>query len=53
MLPQEIFSSEIAILGLEQSRRSYMARRVLHPISGCPCMHLLSQLTLNFHKRRY
>ena len=22
-----------------------MARRVLHPIFDCPCMHLLSQLT--------
>ena len=30
-----------------------MARRVLHPIFDCPCMHLLSQLTSNFHKRRY
>ena len=25
-----------------------MASEVLHPIYGCPCMHLLSQLTLNF-----
>ena len=32
---------------------SYMARGILHPIFGCPCMHLLSQLPLNFHKRRY
>ena len=31
----------------------YIARRVLYPIFGCPCMHLLSQLTSNFHDRRY
>ena len=56
MLPQGIFfffffeirCSEInseAILGQKQSRRSYMARGALHPIFGCPRMHLLSQLT--------
>ena len=32
---------------------SYMVREVLHPIFGCQCMHLLSQLTLNFDERRY
>ena len=56
MVPQEIFRcSEIAsevILGQKQSRSSYMARGVLHPI-GCPCMHLLSQLTPSFYERRY
>ena len=31
----------------------YMARRVLNPIFGYPYKHLLSQLTLNFHKRKY
>ena len=30
-----------------------VARGALHPIFGCPRMHLLFQLTLNFHKRRY
>ena len=55
----EIRGSEIAseaILGQKQSRSSsirYMARRVLYLIFGCPCMHLLSQLTSNFHERRY
>ena len=39
---------EQVILGQKQSRSSHMARRVLHPIFGCPYMHLLSQLTLNF-----
>ena len=29
------------------------ARGALHPIFGCPHMHLLCQLTLNFHKRTY
>ena len=56
MFPQEIRCSEIAseeILGQKQSRSSYMACGVLHPIYGCPCMHLLSQLTSNFHERRY
>ena len=42
-----------AILGQKESRSSYTARGVLHPIFGCPCMHLLSQLTSNFHERRY
>ena len=55
--PREIFTrSEIAseaILGQKQSRSSYMVCRVLHPIFGCPCMHLLSQLTSNLHKRRH
>ena len=34
----------------KQSRSStirYMARGVFYPIFGCPCTHLLSQLTLN------
>ena len=63
MLPQEIFReircSEIAceaILGQKQSRSSsvrYMARRILYPVHGCPFMHLQSQLTSNFHERRY
>ena len=37
----EIKCSEIAseaILGQKQSGSSYMARRVLHPIFGCPCI---------------
>ena len=42
-----------AILGQKQSRSSYMARRVLHPIIGCPSMYLLSQLTSIFYERRY
>ena len=52
----EIRCSEIAseaILGQKQSCSSYMARGVLHPIFGCPHMHLLSQLTMNFQERRY
>ena len=59
MLPRtflEIRCSEIAseaILGQKQSRSSYMARGVLHPIIGCPCMYLLSQLTSSFYERRY
>ena len=32
---------------------SYMARRVLHPTFSCPYMHLPSQVTSNFHERRY
>ena len=32
------------ILGQKQSRNSYIAHRVLHPIYGCPYIHLLSQL---------
>ena len=57
MLPMkflEIRCSEIAwgavTLGQKQSHSSYMARKVLHPIFGCPYMHLLCQLTLNFHE---
>ena len=34
-------------MGQKQSCSSYMARGVLHPIFGCPRMHLLSQLTSN------
>ena len=52
----EIRCSEIVfevILGQKQSRSSYMVHRVFHPIFGFPCMHLLSQLTSNFHERRY
>ena len=52
----EIRCSEIAseaILGQKQSGSSYMARGAMHPIFGCSCMHLLSQLTSNFHERRY
>ena len=54
MLPHEILvirCSEIAsgaIFGTKESRSSsitYMACGVLYPIIGCPCMHLLSQLT--------
>ena len=40
-----------AILEQKQSCSSYMAHRVLHPSFSCPYMHLLSQVTLNFHKR--
>ena len=51
----EIRCSEIAseaILGQKQSRSSYryMACGELHLNFGCPCMHLLSQLTWNFHQ---
>ena len=51
----EIRCSEIAseaILGQKQSGSSYMARGAMHPIFGCSCMHLLSQLTSNFHERK-
>ena len=44
--------SEFAFEGQKQSCSSYMARGVLHPIFGCPRMHLLSQLTSNFQERR-
>ena len=56
MLPQEILEirrSEIAsetIFGRKLSHGSYMARRVLYPLFGCPCMHVLSQLTSNFYQ---
>ena len=52
----EIRCSEIAseaILGQKHSYNSYLALGVLHPIFSCQCMHLLSQLTSNFHERRY
>ena len=55
--PRKVFEirySEIvseAILGQKQSYSSYMVRWVLHPLFGSPCMHLLSQLTSNFHER--
>ena len=54
--PHKIRCSEIAseaILGQKQSCSSHMARGVLYPIFGCPRMHLLCQLTLNFHESRY
>ena len=41
------------LLRQKQSCSSYMVCRVVHPIIGCPCMHLLSQLTLIFNERRY
>ena len=56
--PRKIFEircSKIAseaILEQKQSRSSYMAHRVLHPIFGCPHMRLL-RLTSNFQERRY
>ena len=59
MVPQEIFEircSEIAseaILGQKHSYNSYLARGVLHLIFSSRCMRLLSQLTSNFHERRY
>ena len=28
-----------------------VARGVLHPIVSCPCVHLLSQMTSDFHER--
>ena len=40
-------------MGQKQSCSSCMARRVLHPIFRCPYMHLPSQVTSNFHERRY
>ena len=49
----DIRCSEIAseaVLQQKQSHSSYMARRVLH---GCPRLHLLFQLALNFHERKY
>ena len=52
----EIKCPEIAsetILGENQSHIIYMVCRVVHQIFGCPYMHLLSQLTLNFHDRTY
>ena len=39
-----------ASLGQKEDHSSYMACGVLNPIFG---LHLLSQLTSNFHKRRY
>jgi len=47
MVPQKILEircSEIAseaILGLKQSHSGYMTCKVLHPVFGCPYMHLL------------
>ena len=54
--PTKIRCSETAseaILEQKQSRNSYMACKVLHPVISCPYMHLLSQLTLNCHERKY
>ena len=55
MLPQEFFYIEIRCSEItseaKQSRSSYMAHLVLHPIFGCPYTHLLRQLTSNFHKK--
>ena len=54
ILPQEILEircpeiASEAILGQKQSHSSsvhYMARRILYQTFGCPCMHMLSQLT--------
>ena len=62
MVPQEIFGYQmlwdyLSLWQRKQSRSSslirYMTGGVLYPIFGCPCMHLLSQLTSNFHVRRY
>ena len=53
MLPQEIRCSEITSEAILGHHNSYMARVILHPILGCPCVHLLSQPTSNFHERRY
>ena len=39
-----------AIVGQKQSRSSCMACGVLHRIFGCPCMHLLRQLTRNLYE---
>ena len=41
-------SSE-ANLGQKQSHSSCITCRVLHPVFGCPCMHVQSQPTMNFH----
>jgi len=46
IVPQNIF-------GQKQSHSGYMAFGVLYPIFGCPYMYLLSQLTSNFHERKY
>ena len=49
----EIRCSEIAsgaIFGQKQSRSSYY---IFHPMLGSPICILLSQLTSNFHKRKY
>ena len=49
----EIRCSEIAsgaIFGQKQSHSSYY---IFHPMLGSPICILLSQLTSNFHKRKY
>ena len=60
MLPQEIFRNQMlwdCFWGHFGTKTavvySYMARRVLHPTFSCPYMHLPSQVTSNFHERRY
>ena len=49
--------SEIASEAILEQKQSVVAKHMacgaLHPIFGCQCMHLLSQLTLNFNERRY
>jgi len=57
MLPQEIRCSEIAsgaILGQKQSRSSYLARNnCIQFLAVHVALHLLSQLTWNFYKKRF
>ena len=60
MLPHEIFRNIDALKSLLRpfwdSSRAIVATwlaAILHPIFGCPYMHLLSQMTLNFDERRY
>ena len=60
MLPRKFLEtrcSEIAseaIFRQKQSRSSYMARGVLHPILPVHvCTYYISQLTSNLHGRRY
>ena len=51
----EIRRTEIAswaILGQKQSRSSYMARGVLHPIFGCPCMHFVKPADVEFPQEK-
>ena len=57
ILHQEMRCSEIALGPFwdvrKPSRSSYMGRRVSSPLFGCPRVHVLSQLTLHFHKTMY
>ena len=41
-----------AILGQKQSRSSYMARGVLHPIFGCPCMRFVKPADVEFPREK-